>query len=122
MRHCIVTRALSIAAAIALLAATGCGGVETEGENSVYAAARAGDVGSVREALDYGFEVNRPDANGMTVLHYAAGANQLDVVEMLINEFGASVTVKDAQGRSPVDVARESGSQDAYAVLSQEGG
>jgi hypothetical protein len=46
----------------------------------------------------------------------------VDVIEMLINEFGASVTVKDAHGRRPVDVARESGSQDAYAVLSQEGG
>lgn len=122
MRFCNAIRGLSIAAAISLFAATGCGGVETEGENSVYAAAQVGDVGAIREALDYDFEVNTPDADGMTLLHHAAVANQVDVVEMLINEFGASITAKDNQGRTPLDVARDRGSQDAFVVLSQEGG
>lgn len=109
--------------ALAILVAygpTGCGsGVETEGENSIYAAAELGDVGGIRDALQYGFDVNEPDANGMTLLHHAAAANQAEVVEMLTNDFAASVTAMDSQGRTPLAVAQAAGSQEAMSILSQ---
>ncbi len=117
----VALRALFVA--LAILAAngpTGCGsGVATEGENSIYAAAELGDAAGIRDALQYGFDVNQPDVNGMTLLHHAAAANQAEIVEMLTNDFAASVTVTDKQGRTPLAVAQASGSQDAMSILSQ---
>jgi len=59
--------------------------------------------------------MNYRDANGMTALHYAlvpslnqnnTGRRQnTHAIEMLLSK-GASITIKDKLGRTPVDLAR----------------
>lgn len=98
----------------------GCGsGVKTSGEQSIYTAAEKGDLGAVRAAIRDGFKVNTKDSNGMTLLHHAAAGNQKDVAELLRERYAANIGIKDAKGRTPLDVAKESGSDDVAAMLAQ---
>lgn len=100
----------------------GCGnGVETEGEQSVYALAAAGDAGKVREALESGFDVNAPDANGYTILHHAVSGNQALLVELLIVTYHANPLATDSQGGTPVALALQMGNPEVLDVFYNEG-
>jgi len=113
---------LSFAAAIViLLLAAGCSpDVPTKGEESIYSSAQQGDMARVGDYVRAGFQVDTPDENGMTLLHHAALGNQVYLAEMLLEEFGADLTVQDDQGKTPFDVARESGSQGVAILLADE--
>lgn len=49
--------------------------------------------------------VNAPDPNGKTPLHWAAETKRQDLVELLVNA-GADVNVRDKQGNTPLDYAK----------------
>ena len=93
----------------------GGGGVETSGDESIYLKAEQGDATAVGSAIRAGFDVNKQDEYGMTLLHHAVGANQVGVVETLINDFRADKTIQDNDGRTPVDLAQ--GNPDMLDVL-----
>ena len=99
-----------------------CNRVPTKGADSIYASAEQGDMDSLRGALRQGYQVNTPDEKGMTLLHHAAAGNQPDVIEMLLNDYAANANAKDSQDRTPLDVARENGSQEVVLILEQESG
>lgn len=60
-------------------------------------AANEGDIGSIRELLDSGVDVNFRDIDNRTALHIAACQGSADVVSILI-EYGAQVDPKDRWG------------------------
>ncbi|MBI3119972.1 MAG: ankyrin repeat domain-containing protein [Candidatus Hydrogenedentes bacterium] len=110
------------ACAILALGLAGCGpGVETKGEESIYMMAARGEVGLVREGLVGGFDVNTPDAEGRTLLHYAVAGEQPETVEYLIAQYRANPRVPDMDGNTAVDLAQEIGNQEVLEVFYSEG-
>jgi len=115
-------RSVIVLSILAGLAALGCGNVPTSGAKSIYVSAETGDVDALRDALGKGeFDVNKPDDEGMTLLHHAALGNQLEVVEMLLNDYSAKANLTDGQGRTPLDIADEMRNDDVAIVLEDEG-
>lgn len=77
------------------------------------AAARAGDAGRVRALLSEGVSPNGREAfNGHGPLHQAAGANSLEVVDILLAA-GADPSAPDGQGVTPLMRAADSVALDA---------
>ena len=88
----------------------------------------------IHKLLQRGADVNKRDRDyGRTALHYSAmfnktlhGSamnnsvmeNRTDVIRLLL-ENGASTTIKDNEGRTPIDLAREWKSQEAVLLLQQ---
>jgi uncharacterized protein len=73
----------------------------------VQAAARA-DVAAVRLLLREGVEVNAPDADGSTALHYAVWGDEVATVEELIRA-GARVSAANAFRVTPIYIAADHG-------------
>jgi ankyrin repeat protein len=59
------------------------------------------------------------DKNKNTPMHYAAGYGRVDLVELLI-EHGASVTLRNTDGKSPVDVAKLNDQDDVVKALEKD--
>lgn len=113
---------LSVLSILLACGFSACGsGVETEGEASIYMMAAGGQLGPVREAIESGFDVNQPDADGRTLLHYAVAGNQPDFFEYLIVQYRANPKLQDATGKTAIDLARESGNQRIMEILDGEG-
>jgi uncharacterized protein len=71
---------------------------------SFFAATEKGDLDQVRHYLDEGGDIEVINEAGGTALAIAAGANQLEVVKLLV-ERGANTKHIDANGLSPVAYA-----------------
>lgn len=96
----------SITVVILGLLLSACGErVQTTGERSIYAIAQTGTATELRAELSKGFNVNRQDENGMTLLHHAVLGNNAEAIEMLTEDFGANAAVRDNQGRTPRELA-----------------
>ncbi len=87
---------------------------------SVYDAAAQGNMEKVGAYLRRGGDVNAPDEYGMALLHYAAACNQVQTVEMLLEDFSADPQVTDADGNTPLDLARKVGANEAVRYLTGE--
>ena len=60
----------------------------------------------IYELLQRGADVNKRDRDfGLTALHFSAMFDNADAIRLLL-ENGASTTIKDNQGRTPIDFAR----------------
>lgn len=66
--------------------------------------------------IKYGADLEIPDSNGCTVLHYGASAGDSNLVSLLINNGGDSLA-KDLNQFMPIDYALESGSEQCAALL-----
>ena len=67
----------------------------------------------MHELLQRKADVNKRDPDdGQTALHWSAMLNNTDAIRLLLGK-GASTTIKDKKGRTPIDVAREEKSQEA---------
>jgi ankyrin repeat protein len=88
-------------------------------------------VEAIGLCLDHGAEIDAANANGQTAMHLAV--DQSDEVLKFLAARGASVDVRDRQGRTPLDLAlgeapggrsaartREPGSRDATVALLRE--
>lgn len=86
---------------------------DTTAIGRLVAAARAGDAGRVRALLSEGASANGREAlNGHGPLHQAAGANALEVVDILLAA-GADPSAPDGQGVTPLMRAADSVALDA---------
>jgi ankyrin repeat protein len=74
-------------------------------EEVVDAGTRSDPLDGIRLLLDAGADVNAADYSGNTALHMAA-ARQADRIIELLAARGARVDVRNAQGRTPLDIAR----------------
>ena len=58
-------------------------------------ALQSGNMDGVLELMQEGFDVHTTDYDGSTILHMAAAAGDLRLVEVLVKEFDANVTIRD---------------------------
>ncbi|XP_013139823.1 PREDICTED: ankycorbin isoform X2 [Papilio polytes] len=107
---------------------------DNEQHTVVHWATVCGEVGALRAVLAAGADSATPDQHGGYPLHYAAqmcGAPAatdhqsrgaaLEVLRALVREGGASVAVRDADGRTPLLWAASAGSAAAVLALHQAG-
>ena len=83
----------------------------------VFAAIGQGDMVRVIECLKAKPQLaNARDAKGRTPLHLAAERDMADTTRLLLG-MGAVPTQKNSDGKTPIEVAREKGSQSAAKAL-----
>ena len=88
----------------------------------VFKAIGQGDMTRVIECLKAKPELaNARDSGGRTPLHLAAERDMADTTRLLLN-LGADPSLKDAQGKTPADVARAKGSHAAERALAERAG
>lgn len=85
-------------------------------------AARSGDVSEIEFLLSKKLiDVDLPDRNGMTMLHYAAGNKRLKIITLLLAN-GANVNAETLQGKTPLDFAQARGHEEVAKLLREAGG
>src|SRR5690242_21873295 len=72
-------------------------------------AAAKGDRASVRSLIQRKVDVNAPQVDGTTALHWAARADDLDLAEILISA-GAKVSIANREGVTALQLAAINGS------------
>jgi len=101
---------------IALLSAT----AWAAGTSPVADAAMQGNKASVRTLIQQKANVNAPQADGATALHWAVRANDLELADMLLRA-GARVNAANAEGATPMFLAALNGSSAMIERLIQAG-
>jgi ankyrin repeat protein len=88
-------------------------------EDAVYDAAKANDLGRVRQMIEANPALlNRKDPQfGATPLHFAALRGSQDVVEYLVGK-GADQTIRNRNGETAMQVADRAGRKNVVALLS----
>ena len=74
-------------------------------ENKFLHCAQDGDLNELCRLVEDGVDVNVHDAYGWTALMCASHTGHLPVVQYLVDS-GARLTVRDSNGRTPIDIAR----------------
>ncbi|WP_165252998.1 ankyrin repeat domain-containing protein [Paludisphaera soli] len=93
----------------------------TSGSDSPAAdAAERGDGAAVRELVERGDDVDRPQADGMTALHWAAHRDDLDVARLLLGA-GADVGAANRYGVTALSLACTNGDEAMVALLLNAG-
>ena len=93
--------------------------VDWAGFTALQCAAMLNQTDVIHKLLQRGADVNKRDLdNGQTALHYSATHNNTDATWLLLQN-GASTTIKDNEGRTPIDYALEVNSQEAVLLLQQ---
>jgi len=110
-------RLLVINMLLALLASSAAAAQSTPANETLWAAARAGDAAAVARALDAGADVNARSRYDVTALVYAADSGHLAAVQLLLDR-GADPNVIDTfyKGRA-IDAALTNGHLDIAALL-----
>jgi ankyrin repeat protein len=104
---------------LALLVLSGAGGSAQNGSGLVEAVKR-GDHEAVRALLRGRVDVNLPQPDGTTALHWAVRANDLDLVSALIRA-GANVKAANRYGVAPITLAAMNGSAGVLEALLKAG-
>ena len=90
-------------------------------DSPVADAAMEGDAASVQALLESGADVNEPQPDGMTALHWAADRNDEGVAKLLLDA-GADVTARTRIGEyTPLLVASRRGNAEVIRVLLEGG-
>ena len=89
-----------------------------DGITPIHRACRNGNLDVVRYLLDQKVNPSCQDKNAITPLHIACGTRYLSVVKLLVEDHMCDPGVRDAWGRTPLDVALESGQQHITSYLS----
>ena len=89
-------------------------------EPDLTAAVRAGDAARVRALIAAGADVNVPQGDGATALHWAAHRNDAEAAALLIAA-GADVDAANALGATPLWLAAANGSAPIVARLLEAG-
>ena len=97
-------------------------GVAAAPESPLADAAMQGDAEAVRELLDRGADVNAPQGDGMTALHWAAYRGDVGVAELLMRA-GADVKTQTRIGSyTPLHLASQAASAPLVEMLVEAGG
>jgi uncharacterized protein len=83
-------------------------------------AVKSGDKAAVIALIERRADVNAPEADGTTALHWAVHQNDLDLTERLIRA-GAKVNVKNDYGATPMSEAAVTGNADMIDKLLKAG-
>jgi len=90
------------------------------GNARIVDAAKAGDFAAVKALIAQKADVNLPEADGMTALHWAVRANDLPTVQALIRA-GANVNAASRYGMTPLLFAAQNGEPKVVAALVKAG-
>lgn len=90
------------------------------GASPLVEAVRQGDAAAVRTLVRAGADVNRPEGDGATALHWATYADSAELVRMLLGA-GASVAAANDLGVTPLHLAAANGNTDILALLLERG-
>jgi ankyrin repeat protein len=107
--------------AVAILIALAPGGALAAGPVPLADAAERGDLAAIRTLVGQGTDVNAARVDGTTALHAAVHADRLDVADLLLKA-GASASVKDRYGITPLYLASVNGSAEMIRRLLDAGG
>ena len=83
-------------------------------------AVKTGDLGAVRALIAGSADVNAPDVDGTTALHWAVRSDQADLVDVLLGA-GAEAGAANRYGVTPLQVAAVNGNPGIMHVLLQAG-
>jgi ankyrin len=97
-------RALGTVATSVLLAAA----LSAASRSEIADAAMAGNTSVVRALLEKNADVNMPQVDGTTALHWAVQSNNLEMTEMLLRA-GAAVSAANQLGAAPMQLAAING-------------
>ena len=96
------------------------GGTLAAREAMVADAAERRAQAAVRALLEQGADVNAPQPDGATALHWAAYGDDLDIAGELLRA-GADVSATNDYGMTPLSLAAENGSAEMVTALLQAG-
>ncbi len=83
----------------------------------IYQAVRKGDIATLEQCLDEGFDVNRKDQFGWTALHHAADCNQSQCMFLLLQHNAQPNLTTWDNGQTALFLAAQSGSLQCIQVL-----
>ena len=89
-------------------------------EPEIFTALRNRDHARIQELIKDPAQRNAVDVAGLSLMHYAAGANMVELVTQLIS-LGTDVDIKDKLGRTPLCEAAYQGSTDIVTLLLKGG-
>jgi ankyrin repeat protein len=109
-----------VAAAWAVLLLAGMNVSASARDLRLLEAAKRGDTAAVRTLLRHRPDVNAPDVDGATALHWAAERDNVDTVDLLVRA-GADVRIANRYGVTPLLVACTNGNAAIVEKLLQAG-
>ena len=89
-------------------------------KDTIWYAAKVGDVDALARHIESGAAVNEFDPNGLTPLIWATSAGQLSAMDFLLQN-GANVHLRNEYGSTPLGIAAFYGRADAAQLLVEQG-
>jgi ankyrin repeat protein len=83
----------------------------------IYAVSTFGQKYLVQEVLEKGALIDWQDLYGNSALHHAARGSKKNLIKLLL-EHGANTSLKNEEGKTPLDIVTEKGKQDLIDLLS----
>ena len=90
--------------------------VDVIGRTALQLATYNSKTGVIHELLQRGANLNKQNRFGWTALHWSAKFNKTGAIQLLLL-YGASTTIKDGEGRTPIDVARKRKHKEAVLLM-----
>ncbi|MFZ4767540.1 MAG: ankyrin repeat domain-containing protein [Roseimicrobium sp.] len=103
-------------AVVRILLARGANPNPARGRVPLISASVTGNVRVIECLIEYGSNVNARNDDGTTALHNAVFFRKKDVVRQLI-QAGASCSIEDRNGQTPMDIANKRGDKDIEAEI-----
>jgi ankyrin repeat protein len=98
---------------------------DPKGRNALMASVDSNQMGYIKLLVSHGIDINSQDNDGNTALHYPlakALSNKMflpycqEIVKVLLDE-GADATIRNKEGKSPIDLAVETGESELISLL-----
>ena len=93
---------------------------DEHGQTPLFAACIGDQVDIVKYLVHHGYDVNHQDNEGRTPLHVAFECDNVKIATLLLKNFDACVTLRDAQNWTPFHVAVDRGYHTVSKVLLKE--
>ena len=91
-------------------------GIQEEKDDALLVAVKSGDLNAVKEALASGANVNTVNAQGNSVLHFAATNNNHEIIQELLNN-GANLFKVNKNNKTAMDIAECMGHTEILNLL-----